>query len=94
MDDQTETHLLSQVREQNAVIISLLEEISHKMQSSKDRFHHVKIEDINMPFGAMVGLMVKITQASIPAALIVAAPWLLVTLDFGGMLAGCVRGLF
>ncbi len=38
--------------------------------------------------------MVKITQASIPAALIVAAPWLLVTLDFGGMLAGCVRGLF
>lgn len=93
MNDQYETELLSQVQGQNAAIISLLQEILSKMQSSKDRYHHVKIEDINMPFGAMVGLMVKITLASIPAALIIATLWLLVTLVFGGMLAGCVQGL-
>ena len=30
----------------------------------------VKIEDVNMPFTAMVGLMLKVAVASIPAAII------------------------
>jgi len=37
----------------------------------------VKIEDINMPFSAMVGLMVKVAIASIPAIIIL---WIIFTL--------------
>ena len=41
----------------------------------------VRIEDVNMPFLAMVGLMVKIALASIPALLIL------------GVLFGCLWGM-
>ena len=37
----------------------------------------VKIEDVNMPFSAMVGLMVKVAIASIPAIIIL---WMIFTL--------------
>lgn len=33
-------------------------------------YYRVKVEDINMPFGAMVGLMIKVVIAAIPAGII------------------------
>ena len=94
MDDQPESKQLNLLREQNAAILSYLKAIQEQLNTSSARYQHVKIEDINMPFLAMVGFMVKITLASIPAALIIAALWALTMLVFGGMLAGCTRTLF
>jgi sorbitol-specific phosphotransferase system component IIBC len=49
---------------------------------------HVKIEDINMPFMALVGFLVKLSLASIPAMLILALLYFLVVVVLGGLFAG------
>ena len=46
----------------------------------------VVVNDFNMPFGSMVGFMVKWAIASIPAAIIL----LFVAIVFGGLLKGCI----
>jgi hypothetical protein len=51
---------------------------------------HVKIEDVNIPFLHLVGLMLKISIAAIPAALIMSLLVLIVTTLAGGALAGVV----
>ncbi|HLA98455.1 MAG TPA: hypothetical protein VJL34_08370 [Anaerolineales bacterium] len=94
MSDQSEPQPLDLIRDQNAMIINYLKAINEQLNASRTTYRHVKIEDINMPFIAMVGFMIKITLASIPAALIIALLWLLVMLVFGGLLAGCTRVLF
>ncbi len=40
--------------------------------------NHVKIEDVNMPFGALVGLMLKISFAAIPAGIVLGAIYFLI----------------
>ncbi len=94
MSELPESEQLELLHNQNTAILSYLKAINEQLNTSNSRYHHVKIENINMPFSAMVGFMVKITLASIPAALVVAVLWLLVVLVFGGMLASCSRGLF
>ena len=44
---------------------------------------HVKVENINMPFWALVGFMLKVTLASIPAMLILWAIFAVVALVLG-----------
>ena len=47
----------------------------------------VKIVDINIPFWSLVGLLVKVALASIPATLILAALYFAAALVLGGCLA-------
>ena len=94
MSDHSEPQQLDLIRDQNAAIINYLKAINEQLEISRTRYQHVKIEDINMPFIALVGLMIKVTLASIPAALIIALLWLLVMLVFGGLMAGCTRVFF
>ncbi len=49
----------------------------------------VNIENINMPFLDLVGFMVKVAVASIPAAIIIGLLYALVLAIFGGILSGC-----
>jgi len=39
---------------------------------------HVKIEDINMPLGALIGFMLIVTFVSIPVGIILGAIYLLI----------------
>jgi hypothetical protein len=59
-------------------------------QPAETQVVHVKIEDINIPFLHLVGLMLKISIAAIPAALIMSLLVLIVTTLAGGALAGVV----
>ena len=49
---------------------------------------HVKIENINMPFWALVGFMLKVTLASIPAMLILWAIFAVLALILGSVFGG------
>ncbi|MGB3717790.1 MAG: hypothetical protein WA996_25495 [Candidatus Promineifilaceae bacterium] len=55
---------------QNRRMVIALEEMNHR---SAENLIQVKVEDVNMPFIALVGLMLKIAVASIPAAIIFVA---------------------
>ena len=48
---------------------------------------NVKVVDINMPFMAMVGLMIKVSLASIPAAIILTILGAILAAIFGGIFA-------
>ncbi|MFZ2098859.1 MAG: hypothetical protein WAV05_19665 [Anaerolineales bacterium] len=63
--------------QQNKVLLRQLEETQSRT--------HVKIEDINMPLGAMVGLMLKVSFAAIPAGIVLGSLYfLVVTVIIGG----------
>jgi hypothetical protein len=53
--------------EQYRRMVIALEEMNNR---DGEYLGQVKIEDVNMPFIAMVGLMLKIALASIPAAIV------------------------
>jgi hypothetical protein len=57
---------------QNERIIGLLATIADNQGKSGTGFSRVKIEDFNMPFWALAGIIIKIALASIPAWLILA----------------------
>ena len=48
----------------------------------------VKVENINMPFWALVGFLIKLSLASIPAMLILWAIFALIALVLGGVFGG------
>jgi hypothetical protein len=72
------------LKEQNKRIIELLENVSD--EDPDTGLIYVKIEDINMPFGALVGFMIKVSLAAIPAAIILGAICFLVVVLLGGIL--------
>ena len=53
--------------EQNKRLVVALENVDDILSN---QLTSIKIEDVNMPFVAMVGLMLKVAVASIPAAII------------------------
>jgi hypothetical protein len=53
----------------------------------------VKIENINMPFAAMVGLMLKIALASIPAIIILSLFFFFVSIVFSVLIVGGIGSL-
>ena len=65
----TQRALYQELLQHNGAILSTVEEIDSHLYHN---FVKVKIEDINMPFVAVIGLMVKIALASIPAFIILA----------------------
>lgn len=60
---------LEQIQQQNALIIQRLERLAAK---------ETKITDVNMPFWALVGLMVKVALASVPAGIVIGLVYLFV----------------
>jgi hypothetical protein len=62
----------------------------YNAQSSQDQVVHVKIEDVNIPFLHLVGLMLKISIAAIPAAIIMFLLGLVFTALASGALAALV----
>lgn len=52
----------------------------------------LKVADFNMPFGSLVGFIVKIAIASIPAAIIIGVLYLVIFVTFGGAILSALRG--
>jgi AmiR/NasT family two-component response regulator len=77
---------IAELKSQNERMIVLLSK-QQPVSLGTDEVH-VKIENINMPFIALVGFMIKASLASIPAAIILALLVGIVTVVFGGVLTG------
>ena len=72
---------IAELKSQNERMIVLLSK-QQPVSLGTDEVH-VKIENINMPFIALVGFMIKASLASIPAAIILAL--------LAGICYGCAR---
>ena len=55
-------------------------------ENSEQEILHVKIVDFDMPFSAMVGLMIKIGIASVPAVIILGVVYFFAAAIFAGLL--------
>jgi hypothetical protein len=53
----------------------------------KDEIARVKIEDVNMPFMALVGFLVKVALAGIPAGIILGILYAIFVALFGSLLS-------
>jgi len=73
---------IARLRQQNERIVELLENVSD--EDPDLGLFYVKVEDINMPFRSLVGFLVKVSLASIPAMIILAALY---------VIAGFILGL-
>lgn len=74
---------LAELQHQNETLIWLISNITK-----------VKIEDINMPFGHLVGFMIKASLAAIPATIILFIIYAIIGAIFGGIFGGIFAGLF
>jgi hypothetical protein len=77
------------LQQQNERLISI--QVEAKREPAAGR---VKIENINMPFWAMVGFLIKLSLASIPAMIIFSIIFTLIALVLGGVLGGVFGALF
>ena len=71
---------ISELQKQNKRMIELLED---QQRSSATSVALVKIEDVNMPFSALVGFLLKVSFAAIPAGFILGIIYALVIAIFG-----------
>lgn len=78
-----------EIADQNRRILDQLQQLQAVNDGEK---LHVKIADANMPFLAMVGLLVKIALASIPALVILAVIFGLAFLLLSGLLTAFLIG--
>jgi hypothetical protein len=62
---------VADLKSQNSELINILAAITKNSSGQLDGLAHVKIENANMPFWAMVGLLLKVTFASIPALFVI-----------------------
>lgn len=73
--------------EQNRQLVTTMAALNDRFESELLR---IKIEDFNMPFAAMVGLIIKVALASIPALVIltilIGATWALSIAFFAALL--------
>ena len=79
---------IDELQHQNERVIGLLADLVRDAPDSG--MTHVKIENINMPFGALIGFLVKVSLASIPAFLILLLIYALIL--FGLSLIGFTLG--
>jgi hypothetical protein len=83
---------IEELQRQNERLIGLL---------AKDRngtaLSHVKIDDVNMPFGSLIGFLIKVALASIPAMIILSIIYFLIaaiiSVVFGVAPGGILGGL-
>ena len=62
---------MDELKAQNSELLKILSSVTNNLVGHPDGLAHVKIENVNMPFWAMVGLMLKWTFASIPAIIVI-----------------------
>lgn len=63
---------IEELKRQNETMISLLNAPPQAGLPTRDGLLETKIENFNMPFWSLVGFLIKMSIASIPAALIIA----------------------
>lgn len=76
------------LQQQNERVIGILADSRRDKPAS-----HVKVENINMPFWALVGFLIKLSLASIPAMLIVMMIYGIMVFVLGGLLEGTLGAL-
>lgn len=76
---------LKSLEQTNQQLVTLMERQAARPQSTSTG---VKIEDINMPFMNMVGLLVKIALASIPAAIILTIVYFIIAFIIASVFGG------
>ena len=76
------------LQQQNERLIGIQADASRQPAASR-----VKIENINMPFWALVGFLIKLSLASIPAMIILSIILGLIALVLGGVLGGVFGAL-
>jgi len=79
---QVQQEQINILKAQNYKLSRLLEYVNNLQ--NQNRNFQVKIQDINMPFWSLVGFMIKVTLASIPAAIIIAVITFLIFALLGG----------
>jgi hypothetical protein len=84
-------HQIEQLQAQNERLISLLE--SSTLSSGNGEVMPVKIENVNVPFWALVGFLIKLSIAYIPAVIIMLVLWFGFVIVFGGFF-GALGGLY
>jgi hypothetical protein len=62
---------MDELKAQNIELLMLLVSITRDRSGQPDGLAHVKIENVNMPFWAMAGLLLKLTFASIPDGIVI-----------------------
>ena len=81
---QFQQEQISILKAQNDKLSTLLNFVSDFQ--GKNRNFQVNIQNINMPFWSLVGFMLKVTLASIPAAIIITGVPFLIFVLLGGAL--------
>lgn len=73
-----------------------LEEVNRTVAGLPDKLHKqpVKVIDLDMPFGAMVGFMVKVAVASVPAGIIALFVFAVFWFLLGGAVLSVLRAMF
>ncbi len=66
-------------------LVTIVEKSNALMAKSND-ITHIKIEDVNMPFVALIGFLLKVALAGIPAAIILAILYTIFISFFVGVL--------
>lgn len=89
-DRQAATYdaLLRALVDQQTVLRQLVQEQQAQRQAITDGLNHIKIANVNMPFISLVGFIIKVALASIPAYIILFIVLGLLFAVFGGTLAG------
>jgi hypothetical protein len=72
---------IEELQQQNERLIGILADNDRASGLTR-----VKIEDANMPFTALVGLLIKVSLASIPAMLTLTLLYVLIVFVLGGLL--------
>lgn len=76
---------LKSLEQTNRQLVTLMERQASPTANGRTS---VKIEDFNMPFMNLVGLMVKIALASIPAAIILTIVYFIIIFVFAAVFGG------
>jgi hypothetical protein len=84
--------IITELKNQNAKLVEILTRITESECGEPDDWVYAKVEDFYMPFWSLVGFLVKVSIASIPAAIIIIIFWLLLFLVIG--LLGFLPSLF
>lgn len=77
------------IRQQNAAILQSLRTLE---QRGNGHHFNAKVVDINMPFQSMIGLMMKVVLASIPALILLFILAAAASVFLGGFFASMIGG--
>lgn len=83
-----QVQLLDELRhaqaDQQALLTQLLQEQRAQRKALMDALEEIRVADFNMPFGSLVGFLVKASLAAIPASIILGILGFIVFAILGG----------